>query len=251
MRRGLSLAELMISIAIMAMLSGVLATMALGVQSANEYTRGQSTAAQHARVVLQRIDRTLQNATFSESFPGFAVVSWTEGSESFPDTLVVWKPSGTAVDPSGVPRANELVIYRPDPTTPSQLLEITNPYELPTVTYAANNTSSWRTLVTTLVGRSNAQKVVLTDLMRTALGSSTRRGVVRFRSVSAPTETEISNYRAASANWSSLNWPLDRYGMRNQTCYTELQLVPDNDASDGALVLPFFWSTSLSKTVTK
>src|SRR5262249_31630282 len=130
------------------------------------------------------------------------------------------------------------------------LLEITNPSEPATVTYAASETDNWRTLITTLMSRSDVQKTALTDLLRTAKAAS-ERGCVRFSAVSAPTATEIANYRAGTATWSSLAWPLDVRGMRNQTCYMELQLVPDGEPSSSSLVMPFFWSTALLKEVSR
>src|SRR5262245_39708411 len=145
LRAGMSLAELTLSMAIMTMVAMTIGTMALAVQSATTYTRGQSTAMQHGRVILDRLDRTLQAATVSESFPGCMALSWTDGSNSFPDTLIIWKPTGTAADPTGVPRANELVIIRPDPSKPASLIEITNPSEAATTTYPSTDTTNWRT----------------------------------------------------------------------------------------------------------
>src|SRR4051812_23046281 len=101
LRAGMSLAELTLSMAIMTMVAATVGTMGLAVQSATTYARGQSNAVQHGRVVLDRLDNTFRGATVSESFPGFTVVSWVDSGNNFPDTLVIWKPTGTAVDPGG------------------------------------------------------------------------------------------------------------------------------------------------------
>ena len=258
-RRGMSLAELSLSLAILALVATSIGTMAMSLQTVTSYTRGQSNATQHGRVVLDRLDRTLQAANVSESFPGFMVVSWTDGSGTFPDTLVIWKPTGNAVDPTGLPRANELVIIRPDSSNPSSLVEITNPSEPATTTYASSDLTSWRTLVTSLTSRSNAVKVELTNLLRVAATSTstnaTRRGCVRFRSKSAPSDAEIASYRAGTATWTSLAWPLDSagktMGMRSLGCFTELQLVPDITDNSAETALPFFGSSLLWKVVTR
>jgi len=209
----MSLAELTVSLAIMSMIAATVGTLAMATQSATAYARGQSNMLQHGRVVLGRIDRLLQAANVSESFPGFVALPWTVGSSTYPDTLVIWKPTGTAVDPTGLPRANELVIIRPSPTTPGTLIEVTNPSEPATTTYAATDTANWRTLVTTLCSRNNAVTVELTNLLRTAAtstgASATHRGCVRFRYSSTPSNTELANYRAGSASWTSLAWPQD------------------------------------------
>lgn len=258
-RRGMSMVELSLSLAILALVATSIGTMAVTLQSVTSYTRGQSNATQHGRVVLDRLDRTLQAANVSESFPGFMVVSWTEGSGTFPDTLVIWKPTGTAVDPTGVPRANELVIIRPNPSSPNSLIEITNPSEPATTTYASSDQTNWRTLVTTLSGRSNAVKVELTSLLRVAAtstaGNATRRGCVRFRYKATPSDSEIASYRAGTATWTSLAWPQDisgkTMGVRSLGCFTELQLVPDPTDSTAENALPFFGSTLLWKVVTR
>ena len=258
-RRGMSLAELSLSLAILALVATSIGTMAMTLQTVTSYTRGQSNATQHGRVVLDRLDRTLQAANVSESFPGFMVVSWTEGSGTFPDTLVIWKPSGNAADPTGLPRANELVMIRPDPSSPGSLIEITNRSEPATTTYASSDLANWRTLVTTLTSRSNAVKVELTGLLRTAATSTssnaTRRGCVRFRYRAAPTDSELASYRAGTASWTSLAWPQDSSGktagMRSLGCFAELQLIPDaaDDVAEDAV--PFFGSTLLWKVVSR
>jgi len=250
----MSLAELTMSLAIMTMVAATVGTMAMAVQTASSYTRGQSLAVQHGRVTLDRIDRMLQGANVSESFPGFTVVSWSEGGSTFPDTLVIWKPATAAADPTGVPRANELVIIRPDPDNPSVLLEITNRSEPATTTYPASEAANWRTLVTTLTSRSNATKVELTSLLQTANVSSTaERAAVRFRYSAAPTNAELAAYRAGTATWTSLAWPQDLVknttGVRSIACFIELQLAPDENNSSPDNVLPFFGSTSLWKEV--
>lgn len=254
-RRGMSLAELSLSLAILALVATSMGTMALSLQTVTSYSRGQSNATQHGRVVLDRLDRILQSANVSESFPGFMVVNWTEGGGTFPDTLVIWKPSGAAANPTGVPRANELVIIRPDPSAPNSLIEITNPSEPATTTYPSSDQTSWRTLVTTLTNRSNAVKVELTSLLRTASTGSTRRGCVRFRYRSAPSDAEIASYRAGNATWTALSWPQDSagktVGMRSLGCFAELQLVPDSSDNTAEEALPFFGSTLLWRVVSR
>lgn len=257
-RAGLSLAELMLAMAVLTMVASIVATMALSVQTASNYTRGHRQAVQHARVALDRIDRTLRAATISESFPGFTVVRWSDSGHTFPDTLVVWRPAGAAVDPAGLPRANELLIVRPDPTNPAILLEITNPSEPATITYAASDLANWQALVQTLTSRTNAVKTELTGMLRTApvtALSSTRRAALRFRASAAPTAEELIDYRTGTATWSSLSWPQDRrgrtMGLRGLACFVEMQLAPDETIDSNENVLPFFGSTVIWKEVTR
>jgi hypothetical protein len=256
----MSLVELSLSVAILTLVAASIGSMAVTLQSVTTYTRGQSNAVQHGRVVLDRLDRTLQAANVSESFPGFLVVTWIDGSGAFPDTLVIWKPAGgVAADPAGGPKANELVIIRPDPDHLGSLIEITNPNEPATSTYPSSDMANWRTLVTALTSRSNAVKVELTDLLRTAATSTsanaTRRACVRFRYQSAPSDAEIASYRCGTANWTSLAWPQDLAGktmaMRSLGCFTELQLTPLTDDHSAENALPMFGSTLLWRVVNR
>ena len=117
-RRGLTLAELLIASTIMALMATGMASLAFTVEMGNRHAKNLGIATQHARVAIGRIERALYSAHTSEQFPGFAVFSETEGSFSFPDTLVIWHPSGAPQDPDGLPRFNELVIFCPDPNAP-------------------------------------------------------------------------------------------------------------------------------------
>ena len=260
----MSLPELSLSLAIMTLVAATIGTMAMAVQTATTFTRGQSTTVQHGRVVLDRLDRTLQGAVVSEAFPGFMVVTWPDGSGTFSDTLVIWdhlspmRPAGFQVSRTSLPWTNELKIIRPDPSNPGTLLEITNPSEADgTLTYASSDMTNWRTLVAMLTGRSNAVKVELTNLLRLAATSTssnaTQRGCVRFRYSAAPSDTELSNYRAGTSAWTSLAWPQDMagktMGLRSLGCFTELQLVPTPNDTAAGNALPFFGSTLIWKEV--
>ena len=260
-RSGLSLVELLMSVAVLAMIAGVIGGLAVTAQSANEYSKGNGTAIQHARVVFDRIDRTIRNSTFNETFPSFKVVSWTLGTENFPDTLVVWLPIGNAMNPTGLPQRNELVVYQWNPTSPGELIELTDRAGPTTSVPAMSDDAGWRTLLTNLASSASATHVSLTTLLRVAEpptyapGTLSKRGVIRFREQMAPTAQEIANYRASSGSWSSLSWPLglygQTYGVVNRVCYIEMHLVPATESSTSSEVIPFFWSSSINRELAR
>src|SRR5438046_4089558 len=68
-RRGLTLAELLIAATIMLMIAAAVGTLASAVKSANDYCKGYTTSAQHARVALSRMERAMMNAYANEQFP--------------------------------------------------------------------------------------------------------------------------------------------------------------------------------------
>jgi prepilin-type N-terminal cleavage/methylation domain-containing protein len=257
-RRGLTLAELLVATTIMLMIATAVATLAATVQSTNSFCQGYTVSAQHARVALSRIERTVQAATANEQFPGLIVVTEQAGSQELPSTLVVWRPAGPPANPTGLPLISELVIYSPDPAHPNDLLEIRSPTDNTPVP-AATNMGNWRTLIDQLKTSGSTVKVVLTSRLRTAplagnysdsLTPADLRGTVRFRRLMAPSDQEWNQYRASTKSWQDLSWPLDSYrstsGTRAVVCQTELQIAPGSMATAAFTAIPFYGSASIT-----
>jgi hypothetical protein len=250
-RRGLTLTELLIAGTIMTLLAAGMGTLVMTVHATNDFCRGQAVAAQHARVTLDRIQRAVRTAVASEQFPACVVVPQTVGGYEFPDTLVVWCPSGAAADPSGLPRVNEIVVFCTDPALPSRLVELRAPGNV-SVCPAASDAAAWATLVDTLKSSPSSEIIELTDRLRTATlsgGSGELRGCARFHVLMAPSASEWSQYKGGTLAWKDLSWPLDFYstktGMRRVVCQTELQILP-GDATSAQAAAPFFGSTTLT-----
>jgi hypothetical protein len=256
MRRGLSLAELLIASTIMVMIVGAMSMLAMAVHSANDHCQGQSAAAQHGRVALDRVAHAVSGAQASEQFPGCLVVTTTVGTWEFPDTLFVWLPEGPATDPSGLPRVSELVLFTPDADAPHCLLEI----RLPGNTSAApavTNTSGWRALAAAMRANQAAERITLTDRLRTGsavhtagqLSTTSLRGCVRFNLLMAPSVADWDDYRDGSLAWDEIDWPLDAYsssaGSRRVVCQTELQIVTD-ETNSASTAVPFFGAAGLT-----
>ena len=257
-RRGLTLAELLIATTIMLMISSGMAMLSMAVHSANDYCRGELDCAQHARVVLARIEQAMAGAVASEPFPACLVVTEQAGAEQLPQALVVWHPPTTALNPTGLPLVGEIVVFTPDPAAPSTLLEIRSPTDT-TVVPAVSNTSAWRTLVDQLKTSQTADKIALTNRLRTAplsgnwnanLSAAQLRGVVRFRCLITPSVSEWTQYRAGTRTWQNITWPLNSVrstsGTRTVVAQTELQLVGGNMAGATSTAVPFFGSALLS-----
>jgi prepilin-type N-terminal cleavage/methylation domain-containing protein len=257
-RRGLTLAELLVASTIMLLIATAVATLAATVQSTNDYCKGHTVSAQHARVALSRIEHAIQYAVASEQFPGCIVVTEQAGSQELPHTLVIWNPTGTAANPTGLPLVSEIVMFCPDPAHPNALLEIrapTNNNPVPPTTH----TSAWRTLTDQLKISSSTTKVQLTDRMRTApitgdysesLSPSDLRGVVRFRRLMAPSEQQWAQFRGNTRTWQNIDWPQDSYrstsGTRVVAIQTELQIVPGAMGSAAVTAIPFYGSATIT-----
>lgn len=253
---SMTLLELLVAMSVMVLIAGTLSGLAIGVQQGYDYAQGYGIATQHARVALERITRTVSQATASEQFPGFLVLADTQAPWRFPDTLVVWRPTGAAADPNGRPRFNELVIYCPDIQFPNRLLEITVPGDA-RVTPPVADTASWKAEVAAIRNSSSATKVVLTDLLRRCTLPETSppqvRGAVRFESRLLPSESEWAGYKAGTIEWKNLSWVQyiygNRSGLRQAWMRMEMQVAVGQSSAgsqpDPGVVIPFYGSAAV------
>jgi type II secretory pathway pseudopilin PulG len=256
----MTLLELLIAMSVVAMVVGTLGALANGVQQAYEYNEGQGAATQHARVVLDRITRAVNEATANEQFPGFIILADTAGPWQFPDTLVVWHPSGPPADPKGLPRFNELAIYCPHASAPNNLVEITVPSDTRIVPPVSNQ-AQWATEIQAIKQNTAAQVVTLTDLLRTCLANTTAplkwRGAVRFARRLNPSDSQWAQYKSGNLAWQDLYWVQGLYGaqtgLRQAHLRIELQLMPgkgwvaNNPATQRAIT--FFGSAAVYYTM--
>jgi hypothetical protein len=126
-RRGLTLIDLLFGTLITAIMVGALGAASHAVQLANEYSQGYSTATQHPRVAVDRIDRAVNEAYATPNYPGIWVTKDIDGSWNFPDTVVIWHPSGAPANSAGPPLVQELMIFCPDPAGLNNLVLLTAP----------------------------------------------------------------------------------------------------------------------------
>lgn len=253
-RRAVTLIELMIAIAVMALMASALGALSHAVKITSEYTEGTSNATQHARVALQRINRAVAQGFANENFPGAVAFADALGSYTYPDTLVVWYPTnGSPASPSGLPLFSEILVFCANPNSPNQLLEITSPSDTRTVP-APTDLSTWSTELTNLKAGSTSQLVLVTDLLRTArtTSGSALRAVIRFGVELRPSAADWASYRAGAVTFTSLPWVQTIYGsqsgLRQTWVRTELQMMPGyNLPSDttGQVTIPFLGSSAL------
>jgi prepilin-type N-terminal cleavage/methylation domain-containing protein len=257
-RRGLTLTELMISIAVMGMIAVALGAFAMAVEQANEYTKGHGQATQNARVVLQRIRHHIESANATADYPGFVVFNDKVSGFEFPSVLVIWHPDGEPANPDGPPLYSELVIYCPSPIEPHKLLEVTFPNNN-NATPPFASISSWKSRLAFLRAYATARRVELLTSLRTETVAANGRklGCVRFQRRLLPSIEDWADYQDGTTNWEDLPWALGIYGsnsgLRQAWCQIELQLTSEEDAenSDGGTPVPFFGSAALNYELRK
>jgi hypothetical protein len=247
--------ELLAVSAILLMLAGGMAALAINVQDSGRHNFQQAMSLQHGLVVLQRIQRTVGSATVNPEFPGFLAFAEVVAGNSYPDALVVWHAPGGAADPAGLPRMNELVVFCPNPDLPNELWEIRSPGDT-RVAPAPADTSAWAAELDDLKSSQQANRIVLTRLLRSAQvvgaggGAAVRRGVVRFETTLRPSQAEWSQFLAGTLAWNSLPWAQGIHGtqtgLRQAWCRFEFQLFPaDTNDHNQEAAIPFFGSAAV------
>src|SRR5262249_10137159 len=153
-------------------------------------------ATQNARVVLDRIQRTMRSAYANELFPGILSIPTTVGTYTYPDAVAVWTPPNNIPSnntSTGLPLYSELTIYCPSPTKPQQLLEITRPNDS-TVAPQPTDSTSWATTLSRFANGTDSTVLTLTSMLRTASASST----VTTQSNGRTTSTTSSQLRGCA-----------------------------------------------------
>ena len=258
-RRGLTLAELLISMSILSMMSVVLAGMSHAVNSAWSYTKGVEETDLQARAALERIEfMVLQTGSYrlagKPTRMGLVVLRRPFGSTDVPDVLVLWtggRNGGMAASgvQSRLPTVGELLIYTTDGKTPNELLEVAFPGQTTPFDFGA---AGLATQVAGLLAADTAEKIPLCDRLRvSSLNSMQSTGHLRFTQTVLPSDDELATAAPLTANWLKLSWPLGQCtntsGMRQATVRIELQIEPDGivRASDTVAAIPFFGSASV------
>jgi len=238
----------MIASIVVALIVGAMGMMALGVRTNQSISQNAGMAQQHARVVLNRMNHNVSSCTANAAFPGFVVFSEQIGGYTYPDTLVVWKPTATAADPDGLPRWNEVIIYSPDPDSPANFYEITLPSNPATVP-ALTDLLTWQTDLLDARRGTGATRLLMTDLLHFAKpsASTVKHGAVRFDAQLRPSAAEWNAYLASTLAWANMNWVQDIYspdnGLRQNWCRIEMQLRGGDNSTDSAL--PFVGSATV------
>lgn len=248
---GLTLLEVLLALSVVAMVAVALLGLSRAVAIGSAYSEGIGLTTQHARVLLERMTRTVREATANANFPGFIVVPDQVGSWRFPDTLVVWHPESAPADSTGWPLFSELVIYCPHPQEPGWLMEIRVPEDTRPVPTLAS-LGVWQAELASIKASAAATAVRLTDRVRICtapeLGNSIQRGAVRFEARYRPSLDEWTAYKAGTTAWNALTWPQSLYGpntgLRQAWLRIEVQLVTGQHSPEQA-GYPFFGSAAL------
>jgi len=243
-RAAITLLEILLAVGIAAMIVTATAALVKTSEGAFEENTGQAEALQAGRMYLERIRRLFSESYANELFPGARVVGDVGPSGTFPECLVVWHPAGSPLQPDGLPKVNELIFFYPNPSQPSEALEVTVPHRSETAP-AYEDASAWRTLVTTVKSDGLRKTVTWCDRLRTFEIDGTRRAALRFGIRLRPTSAEWNDTAIA---WQAMAWPQGLFsphtGVRHVWLALELQIQARAGDASATGAVPLFGSAA-------
>lgn len=253
-RRAMTLVELTVSVAVMSLVAVVLGGLISSVRTAREHVSGVQEATAQGRYVVRRLrDAVSRSGTYrigaGPTVAGIAVV-WTNASPvARPETLVVWT-GGRDASLAGqsplarLPKANELLIYTPDPAAPQRLVEVVVPTATDDVDFTA---AGFTTRIGQLIASSAAEKVTICDRVRLGSTGSGSAAAVRFEFEGLPGDVELAATAVNTPAWAALPWATgscsSTSGLRQIAVRIELQaLTLSRSGSLDGPSLPVFGS---------
>jgi hypothetical protein len=250
---------------ITAMMSIVLGGLVMAVQTAWQHSNGLEEAGTQGRTTIERIEYMISHAGLyrangQPTTLGLAVVTHRWSLFDLPDALVVWsggRMGGMAA--AGVqqrlPRADELVIYTPDPKDPQRFVEITVPGNTSSIDFRS---SSFNPTILSLIESRQAESTLLCDRIRLsrlqqwAQYDESVVANVRFELSLTPSDGDLASTAPGTSTWNGLMWSqgivAGDSGMRQATVRMEMQIEPSDETPPGteytAVAIPFFGSAS-------
>ncbi|MDA7952128.1 MAG: prepilin-type N-terminal cleavage/methylation domain-containing protein [Pirellulaceae bacterium] len=250
-RQGMTFLELMISMTILSAIVGTMGIIALSMEAHYQNQQGRANASQHARVVFERINRVVHQASSNNVFPGLLAVDTDINGVSFPGTLVVWK-TDRPIEKELKPLYSELIVFSFDPDRPQNIVQFQNlsdTREVPPI----DQTGTWKSEIAAFKANGLTTKLVLTKLLRTrTVADSNSVGILRFKTRYLPSEEELESYKNKTKSWELLTWPTTPFQkesrLRQVLCQTEIQLLPtakgQREDPTGETSIAFFGSST-------
>lgn len=264
-RGGLTLVELLMSMAISSILIVALGGIVTATQSAWKHTQGIEDSQAQITATFDRMKMMITQAGVYQvggqpPQVGLAVVSHPWNSIDIANTLVVWTGGRNGgISDQGtltrLPKISELLIYTSDPNDAHNLIEIA----LPDVDSAIDfNSSSFNSTIRSAIKSSDAESALLTNRIKSSqfiLSGSpwgSPVGNIRFELVKTPSDSSLSGVAPGTSDWMNLSWPQgtasSTSGLRQATINIEIQLEAAERTSlndvNSTTALPFFSSSS-------
>ncbi|MCA9013800.1 MAG: prepilin-type N-terminal cleavage/methylation domain-containing protein [Planctomycetaceae bacterium] len=264
-RNGLTLVELLMSLAISSILIVALSGIVTATQSAWQHTQGIEDSQAQITATFDRMKMMVSQAGIyqvSGQPPqvGLAVVTIPWNSIDIANTLVVWTGGRNGgISDQGtltrLPKISELLIYTSDPNDAHNLVEIALPGVDSSIDFSS---SSFNSTIRSAIKSSNAESALLSNRIKTSQfilsgnpwGSAV--GNIRFEIVKSPSDSDLSGISPGTSDWMNLPWPQgtasSTSGLRQISINYEIQFETAERTSfndvNSPTALPFFGSSS-------
>jgi len=217
---GLTLVELLMSMAISSILLVALGGIVTATQSAWIHSRGIEDSQSQVSAAFDRIKMMVSQAgvyQVSGQTPqvGLGVVTHTWNFYDVPDTLVVWTGGRNGgISEQGtlarLPKMSEILIYTIDPNDKHNLIEVALPESNTDVDF---NSSSFKNLIHTAINSDSAESALLCNRLKnsqfflsgTPWGPAA--GNLLFGIIKTPSDSSLSGVTVGTSNWLNLDWP--------------------------------------------
>lgn len=233
-RSGLTLIEIIVGIALMALIAASLSAMSQHALRVNETVERVNQSHQLISVVERKIVSILQSRVVTENFDGIFLAETATGQQG-----LLIRTNGT----SSVPYESEIGIVTFDPNAPNQLCLYRSSNSKKISGQAA--TSVWNKFFESAIQDSTSDKRVLTTQLATTDSVAGRVGVFSWTSQVKPSEAELADFKSGLLTWDELAWPQDKFTLSTGTQRTTangLMFLVD----DGGYPVPLHISTSYS-----
>ncbi len=264
-RRGLTLVELMMAMAISSILIVALGGIVTATQSAWKHTQSIEDSQAQVTATFDRIKMMVAQAgvyQVSGQPPqvGLAVVTRPWNYVDIPDTLVVWSGGRNGgISDNGtltrLPKINELLIYTVDPGDPHNLVEIALPGDTTEIDFKS---SSFKNIIRSAINSADAESALLCNRLKKSQfylggapwGPSTAN--LLFGIIKSPSDSSLSGVSPGTSQWINLPWPQGAAsassGLRQFSIYYEAHIEVAEQTSlneaNSTTALPFFGSCS-------
>lgn len=265
LRGGLTLAELLMAMAISSILIVALGGIVTTTQSAWSHTKGIEDSQAQVTATFDRIKMMVSQAGIYQTSGqppqvGLAVVTHSWNSMDIANTLVVWTGGRNGgISNQGVlarlPNINELLIYTIDPNDSHNLVEIALPGVNSTIDF---NSPSFNSTIRSAIQSTAVESALLSNRVKktqfilsgSPWGPST--GNIRFEIIKSPSDSSLSGVSPGTSAWMDLPWPQGtasaNSGLRQVTINYEMQFESTERTSlndlNSPTALPFFGSSS-------